>query len=79
MRRELDYIQRPFDPQKPEVTVCAWSPEELDEKIGERCIHSGPLSRVVHGRRQYYAYVSADPRKGTRLASLRALLPGRGR
>lgn len=45
------------------ASVAGWSREELDQKLTEHKVWNGPFSRVVLGRRQYFAFVGPKPRK----------------
>lgn len=58
-----------------EETVTAWSPEELAAKLRVRELRCGPLSRIVEGERQYYAYVVASRTSLLRRLSRRRKTP----
>lgn len=66
VRKEPGYVHYPAI--EAVATVAGRSLEELDAKLVGQTVVEGPLSRVLAGERQYYAYLAA--RRTSRWQSL---------
>lgn len=59
VRREPGWVTHPD--LHANASVAGWSREALDEKLAGHKVWNGPFSRVVLGRRQYFAFVGPEP------------------